>query len=357
VWAPVTARIEELRANDFRCFESLVWQPDPGTNFLIGANAQGKTSILEAVCAVLRLQSPRTNRLQEAVRHGCEAFALRADIGGRRLQFRYQVSGRELTVDGVAQPRSDTYLQAGRVAWFANDHLQLVSGASAGRRRFLDFLASQVEPGYQRRLRSYDRALRSRNLLLRDGPHRGRELAAYDAPLVEHGSAILQTRRLLSTELAPRVIAACAEISGTAEQFDVAYIPGVIGEFAEALAASADEERRLRLTVIGPHRDDLRLTLDGKDADSYASEGQQRTLVLGMKLAQSRLLAAHTGAAPFFLLDDIFGELDPTRRNRLLAALPADAQTLITTTHLDWLTDLPATIFEVSSQRLNRIHP
>lgn len=331
------AVLTEIRLRDFRCFESVHWQPSHGFNFLVGPNAQGKTSLLEAVCCLLRLQSPRTHRLQEIVRDGCPGFAVTGRVNETKLHFRHEAGGRMLAVDDVPQPRSSSYLRNGRVAWFANDHMQLVQGASASRRKFLDFLAAQIDSAYLRHLRAYERALRSRNLLLKEGTHRHRELAAYDGPLIEHGVELLQARRALFDDLRPLAKTACGEISGMDEEFDFVYAPGTSDDFASALEESKQEETRLRQTLVGPHRDDILLTIRKREAASFASEGQQRTLVLGLKLAQSRLLKQRTGEDPVFLLDDIFGELDPPRRNRLLQSLPLSAQVLITTTHLGWM--------------------
>ena len=127
-------------------------------------------------------------------------------------------------------------------------------------------------------------------------------------------------------------------ISGQRESLRLEYAPGDQGNFRAALAAAQGEDARLRQTTVGPHRDDVRFFLNGQPADD-ASEGQQRTLVLALKLGAARLLERHFGSPPLLLFDDIFGELDPSRRNALLGALPADAQRIVTTTHLDWMLD------------------
>ena len=138
-------------------------------------------------------------------------------------------------------------------------------------------------------------------------------------------------------------------------RFEIAYQPGCAADFAEALAQSRDEETRLRATVVGPHRDDLVLQLDGRDVSSFASEGQQRSTALALKLAQARHLEAAAGTPPLYLIDDVFGELDPMRRNNLLSAMPKDAQKLITTTALDWFTTPEdATVHHLLDGQLSR---
>lgn len=255
--------------------------------------------------------------------------------GGSHLTCRYACEGRAITLDSKPQSRTDDYLDVARVAWFANTDLELVRGSGSVRRRFLDFLGMQCVPGYRKSLRAYERALRSRNALLKDGRPR-REIAAFDAPLLESGDVLLAARAALVAGLVPRALAACGEVSGGADELAMVYKPGVCGSFASALDEARPQEERLRQTVVGPHRDDIGLTLNGLPAAGFSSEGQQRGIALALKLAQARHLEAVQHRAPILLLDDIFGELDPVRRNRLLASLPTRSQTLITTTFLDW---------------------
>jgi len=353
--------LTDLRLADFRCFERLRFEPAPGTNFIIGANAQGKTSILEAVCVVARLQSPRTSSLLEVVRAGRAGCAVDAHIastgdipsGGSHLHFRYEPPKRALALDSVAQSGSADYLRVARVAWFSNDDMEIVRGSASKRRRAMDFLCSQLEPLYLRHLRAYDRALRSRNALLKDSRPR-REIEAFDAPLADHGDFLTAARAGACVALAPLIAQAVRDIGGREEAVEARFEPGAEGPLLDALAATRVEETRLRQTVAGPHRDDLALALDGMEAARFASEGQQRTLALALKLAQTRLIVARTGQMPLLLIDDVFGELDPDRRRNLLAHLPADSQRLITTTHLDWLdASLPATIFRLDSHQLS----
>jgi len=306
----------------------------------MGANAQGKTSILEAACVLLRLQSPRTSALAEAVRFGHPGFSLDGHCAGSHLVCRFGAEGRSILLDSKAQSRTDDYLDVARVAWFANTDLELVRGSGSIRRRYLDFLGAQCLPGYRGTLRDYERALRSRNALLKDGRPR-REVVAFDAPLVGAGEVLLAARAQLVAALAPLALGACGEISAGADGLQIAYRPGAGGPFAAALEEARLQEERLRQTVVGPHRDDLTLTLNGRPAAGYASEGQQRGIALALKLAQARHLEDVQHRAPLLLIDDVFGELDADRRNRLLASLPARSQALITTTFLDWAEHAP----------------
>lgn len=340
--------LTDLRFHDFRPFPKLEFHPVPGANFLVGPNAQGKTSILEAACLLLRLQSPRTNTLGECVRFGHPGFSIDGHWADRHLHVKYVGKLRHYALDSKPQSLAADYLAVAKVVWIANGDLELVRGGGAFRRRFLDFLGVQLVPGYLHQLRTYERALRSRNALLREGRPR-REVAAFNSPLCAAGDFLLDARSGLVAGLAPTAREAYRSISGTGELLGVAYKAGSGVPMIEDLAASAANEERLRTTTVGPHRDDVPLLLDGKPAASFASEGQQRSIALALKLAQAREIASGTGREPLYLIDDVFGELDPARRNNLLTALPEAAQKLVTTTTLTWLEEAPwsATVFQL----------
>jgi DNA replication and repair protein RecF len=350
--------LTHLKLRDFRCFETLEFEAVPGAQFFIGDNAQGKTSILEAVCVLLRLASPRSSVLGPLVRLGAREFSVQGRCDQRQLQVRFGPEGRKLSLDGEEQSGAAEYLRVARLVYFANTDLELVRGPAGGRRRFLDFLGSQLEPLYRANLLAYEKALRSRNRLLKAASIRWREVEAYDQPLLQAGDLLSDLRRSLVAELSPWATRAQRDIGegssfSSEEALSLEYQSGSGENFAAALAASREEERRLRQTVAGPHRDDLILRLGGQPAGVFGSEGQQRTLALALKLAQAGLLESTSKTAPLLLLDDIFGELDPYRRNALLAALPARSQQLVATTHLDWLDRLPArSIWRLSGRRL-----
>ena len=327
-----------LTLRHFRCFEQFETEFAPGTNFIVGPNAHGKTSLLEAACVLLRLQSPRISQLARVIQHGRRGLVTDGYHGVRHLQFYYSQQRKKIALDSVEQTNAKEWLQIGRVVWFGNDDIELVRGAAEKRRRFLDFTGMQRDAGYRASLRSFEHALRSRNHLLKQPSQRWREIAAFDQPLLEHGNYVSAARRSLLDELQTEADAAHFAISGKRETLRLEYVAGDGGDFTVTLAGAQREDARLRQTTVGPHRDDVRFFLNELGADD-ASEGQQRTLVLAMKLGAARLLERHFGEPPLLLLDDIFGELDPERRNALLSALPLTAQRIITTTHLDWMPD------------------
>lgn len=331
--------LTQLQLKDFRCFESLSLRLNPCFNFFVGPNGEGKTSILEGVCVLLRLQSQRSSSLAPVIRAGTKSFGLAGVFNDHSLRFTYGRLRRRLEFDGIDQRTATDYLQLARVVAFSNTDIELIRGSSEARRRYLDFIAFQIDPRYRPTLRAYERALRSRNALLKAIPVRLREIAAYDPPLIEHGTELGKLRSALVGRLAPLVAAAYGGISNNRERVDVQFAPGNEPDFGDHLARTRDEQMRLRQTVVGPHRDDLDLFIDGMDAQLYASEGQQRTFALALKLAQARLFS-ETGTDPLLLMDDIFGELDPDRRNELFSALPQTAQILVTSTTPKWPQEL-----------------
>jgi DNA replication and repair protein RecF len=287
------------------------------------------------------------------VRFGEKAFGVSGVIENHRLGFRYSALRRKVSIDEVEQRTLGEYLRLGRVVSFANTDIELVRGGSDARRRYLDFLASQIDPLYRPSLRAYERALRSRNALLKSPQPRARELAAYDPPLIEHGTKLGAIRARLVDRLAPRATEAHQQISGVEENLQIRFAPGNEENFARHLADSQSQQLRLRQTIVGPHRDDIELLVQGKKAPQFASEGQQRTVALALKIAQARLFALDEGTPPLLLIDDIFGELDPVRRNLLLANLPGDAQKLVTATTMQWReAEMDGPVFELSDRKL-----
>ena len=332
-----------LRLQDFRCFGSLDIESPPAGAILTGHNAQGKTSILEAICMLVRLQSPRTHRMGSLARIGTQGFGIAGDPWEQPRKVRYSREGLALTVDDEPRNGQSNYLNdGGLVVWMGNEDLDLIRGPGEGRRRYLDFLGAQIDPAYRRAWSRYRRALRAKNLLLKEGRNRDAEIVSYEEILIEEGTILMEVRERLVAGLLPLAAAAQASVSGKDEPLAIRYLPASGPSLRESILQARDREKRLRQAVIGPHRDDLEIRLHGVPASEFASEGQQRTVALALKLAQGELLEQRGGKLPIYLMDDIFGELDPLRRNALMNHLPAAAQKWITTTHLDWLNETPA---------------
>lgn len=342
-----------LSVRNFRCFEQARLEVHPESTLLIGRNAQGKTSLIEAACVLLRLQSPRTSSKGDFIRFGEKTCVIEGEIGDRRLRFAANHTTRRLAVDDAVCGHSADYLtNSGLVVWMDHSDMNLLRGGAENRRRYLDFAGSQIFPDYLKALRGYDRALRSRNYLLKkDAVVNWKQADAYARVMDEFARTIVSRRRELTLWLQPEVTAIHLNLSG-GEEAGAEYVPGVDenGLF-EMLAGLRAEEERSRTTAGGMHRDDVALRVNQREASSFASEGQQRTLALSLKLAQARVIERVRGSPPLLLIDDIFGELDKTRRRAVLASLPGGSQRIITTTHLDWADegDVRGLVYEVSA--------
>ncbi len=332
--------LQSLQLRDFRCFKETALELNGEDAVFVGSNAQGKTSILESICVLLRLQSPRARTLREMVHFDSrEGFFVGGNCSGRALKFGYGGHQRRLSVDGSLTRKAGAYLRlSGHVVWMGNDDLQLIRGRGDGRRRYLDFIGAQIFPDYLSALRCYERATRARNALLKTHPVSWPQVDAYTRLLVTHGEILLQRRAELGRLLQPWIVDAGARLSRDTEAISLNYQPAALpGALADALDASRETDTRRGQTTVGPHRDELELAINGRPAGTFGSEGQQRSFALALKLAQAKLLAERDpNEKPILLIDDIFGELDLARRNALLAHLPKESQKLITTTHLDW---------------------
>ena len=329
--------IESLRLLNFRCFEEVSLSLAPEGGIFVGENAQGKTSLLEAVCLLLRLQSPRARQMRQLIREGSEGFGVAGESMGRSLQVRGDRKGLILKNEGEeVSSRRDYLSESGLVVWMGNGDLDLVRGGGEGRRRYLDFLASQIDLEYRDHWNRYRKALAARNKYLKTLQPGESAVLAYTRLLIDHGKEIIKRRQKLCEELTPRALENQGAISGAREELEMVYQDRSKGDLEAAFAEAEESEMRRGITMAGPHRDDLKFTLGGRAARDFGSEGQQRTLALALKLAQGEVLKVRGQREPVYLIDDVFGELDPLRRNALMEKLPKEAQKLITTTHLGW---------------------
>lgn len=322
-----------LRLHRFRCYPALSWEIPAEGAVLLGANAQGKTSLLEALCFALTLHTPRTTRMERMAQHGSGGFgiSLQTDSHTRRVQW--QDRKLTLALDGVPVRDFNAFLEeAPPVVWLGNGDISLVSGAAEDRRHFLDFLGTQWHPAYRTALRDYRKALKLRNLLLHNPRRDTATLRSYAEVLARSGNVLVELRAQLLGLLRPHISHYHAGISACAESVGVSYRPNATPPLQQALERSLEADERAGFTTVGPHRDDFLLELAGAPAAEFASEGQQRTLAISLLLAQASLLQEETGRPPILLIDDVFGELDPARREALLKVLPADSQIFITAT-------------------------
>lgn len=331
-------RLRRLELRNHRNYAHLDLAPGPGINVFIGPNGQGKTNLLEAVAMLALSSSPRARRELELVGPVTTASRIQAQVeSGERIveiAITLNVEGertrRTIEVDGVRRRAYDlpgTF----RIALFWPDDLGLVKGGPELRRRFLNQMLVQVQPGYARSLSGLRRVLDQRNSLLKKiaGGEGGEDvLEAWNQELVMIGGEIASARAVAVEELAPEAARCHAEIAG-GERLEIFY-EGPPDDLAQAVHNSLPEDLRRGTTSVGPHRDDIRVLLDGQEARSYGSQGQQRTAVVSLKLAEAALVARRTGERPVLLLDDVLSELDGERRAALLQAVGGEGQVIIT---------------------------
>jgi DNA replication and repair protein RecF len=354
-------------------------------NVVQGENAQGKTNLLEAIYYLATTRSSRASTDRQLIQWSAREtevipYARVTGVFERSdeehtiestLTLEPRESGapddtvfrRQIRVDGVARRAMDV---VGRltVVLFLPEDITLVSGSPGDRRRYLDITLCQIDTAYCRALSRYGRIMRQRNALLRrigEGAAEASELAYWDEQLVKLGALVLARRYWAMGELGRRVREIQPALTAGAEKLALSYEnsiaekgglpPATIDALASmqpealtdvlrrALRAVRREEIARGVTVIGPHRDDLRFLLNGADATIYGSRGQQRTVALGLKLAETDFMAAEMGEMPVLLLDDVMSELDERRGQLLLARIQRAQQVLLTTTRLSDLSD------------------
>ena len=342
-------RVTTLGLTDFRCYSTAELTLAPGTTVVTGDNGQGKTSLLEALHWVATTKSFRGVPTRTLVRSGAESAIVRAEIDddGRSqlVEAELRVAGRDrVRVNRQPLRRVRDLLGVIRVTVFAPDDLQLVKGGPAFRREYLDDLLVAIAPRYEAVRAELEKVLKHRNALLRRGM-RGADdrttLDVFDEQMVKAGAQLARGRLCLVADLLPELRREYHSLAGAHGKVDATYVAewinGDVPDGADvdellrtALGASRGREIERGMSLVGPHRDDWGLRLDGLDTRVHASQGEQRSLALALRLGGHRLVARTTDDEPVLLLDDVFSELDSDRARALVAHLPP-AQTLLTT--------------------------
>jgi DNA replication and repair protein RecF len=333
-------RLDRLWLTDVRSYASAELSLAPGLTALLGDNGQGKTNVLEAISWLATLSSFRGAPTEALIRKGAERAIIRAEgeREGRSLLLEAELvaSGRNrVLVNRQPLTRSRDLLGVLRATVFAPDDLDLVKGGPGERRRYLDDALVASHPRYDALRAELDKVLKQRNALLKGSGGRLDESAAFtldvwDAKLVESGGALAAARQRLLDRLAPVLGETYDAVANRPAEVTATYVAEWSGPgLAEALAASRRDDLRRGVSTVGPHRDDVDLRLAGLPSRTHASQGEQRSLALALRLAAHRVITEVTGSAPVLLLDDVFSELDPDRSDALLANLPR-GQTILT---------------------------
>ena len=346
--------LESITIQNLRGYGSAELAFGPGPHLVVGPNAAGKTSLLEAIVLLAWGRSHRTSTDAELIRWGADVARVEGRAGPETIEVAFSRSGeggggarKRIRVNGVAR-RASGLVGLLRTVLFAPEEMLLVVGSPGLRRAAIDQLAAQRGPAYLRDLATYTRTLQQRNSLLRairEEQATRAELRFWDDTFLESGAAIVDARLRLLGDLATPLAAAHAEIApdeAGAASLAIRYAtnaPALPGEsprdaLARRLVETAEKEVWNGSTLIGPHRDDVVFELGGRDLAGFASRGQQRTAILAFKLAELDLLTAQDGRPPLLLLDDVFSELDPERRSHLVRRIAELPQSFVTTTTL-----------------------
>ena len=340
------SRLAALRARAFRNLETLAFEPGPHFNVIHGDNGAGKSNLLEAIHYVGALKSFRGAKTDDLISLGRDGASLEASLEGGPAPHRLRIDisrsqRRRLQLDGKRPRSTSAWFQVVRMVLFHPGDLVLAAGAADKRRAFLDRMLEQMDPVYSKTLSSYEKALRSRNRLLKEEGADRRSIRAYDAILSETGAVIGRARRGLVDDLGPRVERAFSDVFAGDTPLAVRYVPRVEpseSAIGAALERSFDKDRARGFTAEGPHGDDLELRLHEVGARHHGSQGQHRTIVLALKTAELDLLTERTGRVPILLLDDVSSELDRSRNRRFFEVLShVGGQVFLTTTHPEFI--------------------
>lgn len=355
--------LQHLHLQNFRNYSAQSVAFSAPKTILLGDNAQGKSNLLEAVELLATLKSHRTSRDRDLVKEGAKVAHIKAqlkkELSSTDLNLVLRNGGRRATIlNGETLKRQQDFLGALNAVQFSSLDIDLVRGGPGERRSWIDTLLTQLEPVYAYILQQYNQVLKQRNALIKQ--HTGDEadgdrdidseqMAIWDAQLATAGTRVIRRRLRVLNRLIPLAQSWHRSISGSAEQLTIAYQPNVpFSEdpdsqddplyiqqaFLEKIKTRATAEYYQRTSLTGPHRDDIDFVINQTPARQYGSQGQQRTLVLSLKLAELELIESVIGEPPLLLLDDVLAELDLKRQNQLLETIQDRFQTIITTTHL-----------------------
>lgn len=345
--------LSNITLHHFRNYESTSVAFSPHLNVFLGQNAQGKTNILEAIYFLALTRSHRTRTDKELIQFHQKELSLSGTIsrhsGKITLDLQLSDKGRITKVNHLKQSKLSDYIGHMTVVLFAPEDLQLIKGSPSLRRKFMDIDLGQIKPVYLSDLSTYNHVLKQRNSYLKMSESIDEDfLAVIDDQLADYGSRVMTHRLDFITDLEKEASKHHAAISNQLEQLTISYRSSVTfqdretikDDFLRQLQASRRRDLFKKNTGVGPHRDDLEFFINQMTA-SFGSQGQHRSLILSLKLAEIDLIKTVTGDYPILLLDDVMSELDNHRQLKLLSGIHETVQTFITTTSLDHLHQLP----------------
>lgn len=347
-------KLRNVRLVHFRNHADTAFPISPAINVFVGKNGEGKTNILEGISYLCVTKSFYASNDSMALQLGADEFTVRGTFeadGGLTFDTQVSYTGaarrKEITINGQSPGSLAEVVGRFPVVVLSPENSNITFGSPADRRRFIDLVISQSDRGYLEDLLEYRRVLRQRNRILADERENRGDIESILGPwtvgLVNSGARILWRRMMFVKEFEPDVRAAFARVASGGEQPGLKYqgtvasaedgdAASLAAEFEKAIERSAADERRAGLTLIGPHRDELLLTINGLDLRGYASQGQHKTFLVALKLAECSYLRERCREIPVLLLDDVLSELDSERSARVLLETRTLGQTFITAT-------------------------
>ena len=339
----VGMQIQKLLLQNFRNYESLSMEFSPGINILYGDNAQGKTNILEAIYLTATTKGIRNNKDKEMIRLGQESSHLCVFLekGGipHKIDMHLQAGkAKAAAIDGIRIKRSAELMGLMHTVSFSPGDLSMVKNGPSERRRFADMELCQLSPLYCSNLANYQKVLIQRNNLLHQigyAPELKETIEVWDEQLVKYGKELIHQRAAFFEELSEIVKEKMKNLTGQTEVLEIFYEPETEAEkFIDVLKKTYSKDLMTKTTTHGPHRDDIRFCINKMNVRFFGSQGQQRTVVLALKLAEIELVRKKTGETPILLLDDVLSELDKNRQLQLLEEIK-DVQTIVTCTGME----------------------
>ena len=335
--------IEKLNLCNYRNYETLDLNVDSKTNILYGDNAQGKTNILEAIYICSTTKSHRGGKDKEVIKFGCDDAHIKIYINKKNKEYRIDIhlkknKSKGIAINGIPIKKASELFGIFNVVFFSPEDLNIIKNGPGERRRFLDLELCQLDRIYLTDLASYNHIVNQRNKLLKDlyvRPELKDTLDIWDMQMTEYGRRIIKKRQAFVQELNEVIQKIHRNLTGGVEELEVIYEPSCAEKELERMTASnREKDMRMKLTSVGPHRDDLCVKANGIDIRKYGSQGQQRTAALSLKLSEIYIVKQKIKDTPILLLDDVLSELDSSRQNYLLESIH-NIQTMITCTGLD----------------------
>lgn len=335
--------VKSIDLKNFRNYEIEHIDFDNRTNIFYGDNAQGKTNILEAIFLSGTTKSHKGSKDFEMISFEKEEAHIKTIISKKNIDYRIDMhikknKAKGIAINGVPVKKALDLYGVVNIIFFSPEDLNIIKNGPSGRRKFMDMELCQLNKVYANNLINYNKALDHRNRLLKEinfNPSLKDTLDIWDSQIVRFGNEIINRRKEFIDKLNYIISPIHSKLSGGKEELTISYEPSVEADnFEDNLAYYRERDIKMKVTEVGPHRDDVIFMINGIDIRKYGSQGQQRTTALSLKLAEIELVKEITGDTPILLLDDVLSELDGNRQNYLLNSIN-NVQTIITCTGLD----------------------